>query len=270
MDRETLIGMQRVAVSILETVRDICEKYDIKFYLGFGSALGAVRHGGVIPWDDDIDILMFESEVLKFKEAFKKELPENLFYQDYLTDKNFFLKMIKICDNNSTAINLDYKDVEMHYGLCIDIFPLYKFVDTKKNREKIWRTSRLLSFVVAKDVMKDKKRAFLAKTACAIFGRESVINYLTNKLKSFDCENADTAFVIEQPIKNSYIPLKYFDIDSSYSFEGGIYPIVGDYDSYLSDLYGDYMTLPPEDKRYAHNNLFVDLLKPYTEYVGKL
>ncbi len=270
MDKETLIGMQRVAVSILEVVRDICKKHDIKFYLGFGSALGAVRHGGVIPWDDDIDILMFSDDVIKFQEVCKKELPEHLFYQNYLTDKNFFLKMIKICDNNSTAINLDYKDVLMHYGLCIDIFPLYKFKDSGNNRDKIWKTSRLLSFVVAKDVLKDKKRAFLAKTLCSVFGRTRVIRYLENKMKKFSSEDADMLFVIEQPKKNSYIPLRYFDSEVTYSFEGGEYPIVGDYDSYLKELYGDYMVLPPEDKRYAHNNLFVDLTKPYTEYIGKL
>ncbi len=270
MDKETLVGMQKVATSILGEVRDICNRNNIKFYLGFGSALGAVRHGGIIPWDDDIDILMFESDVARFKEACKKELSDFLFYQDYLTDKNFFLKMVKICDNNSTAINLDYKDVLMHYGLCIDIFPLYKFKDTEKNREKIWRTSRILSFIVAKDVLKDKKRAFFAKTLCSIFGRERVIMHFVNKLKSFDCENADTVLVIEQPKKNSFIPLKYFEKDVSYSFEGSEYPIVGDYDSYLKELYGNYMELPPEDKRYAHNNLFVDLLKPYTEYIGKL
>ena len=87
MDRNK--QLKKYELSILDEFIRICNKYDIKYYLAFGSALGAIRHKGFIPWDDDIDIHMFASDLIRFKEVCRYELSDKYYIQDKITDKYY-------------------------------------------------------------------------------------------------------------------------------------------------------------------------------------
>ena len=126
MDKNNdLLKLQRKELEILKEVDRICKKYDIQWIMAGGSVLGAVRHGGFIPWDDDIDIYMLDTEYERFEKACKTELDQNKYFlQTIETDKNCPVPWAKIRMNNTCSMDEKYKDIKLHWGICIDIFLL--------------------------------------------------------------------------------------------------------------------------------------------------
>lgn len=115
----------QVEIELFELVEKICKKHNIKFFADAGTLLGAVRHKGFIPWDDDIDLVMFRKDYNKFRKVVKKELPGDFFCQDGYNDKGFYGGMLHIRKNETTAIQLkSFPNITYHQGIFIDIFPL--------------------------------------------------------------------------------------------------------------------------------------------------
>ena len=111
VDQETLRNAQLKMVEILEAIDNICQKHDIKYWLCYGTLLGAVRHKGFIPWDDDCDICMMREDYEKFSK-YANELPSNLFLQTNETDSNYSKKIIKIRMNNTKLVESDESENE--------------------------------------------------------------------------------------------------------------------------------------------------------------
>ncbi|MDZ5038441.1 LicD family protein, partial [Clostridium perfringens] len=123
MNKSEIKRLQEYEIEMLKTVDRICKKNNIKYYLTWGSALGAIRHGGFIPWDDDIDISMTWDDYKKFEEIAQSELGDKYFYQSQQTDKHCFTTWNKIRINNTTSMEKHLKHIKCHYGICMDIFP---------------------------------------------------------------------------------------------------------------------------------------------------
>lgn len=141
----------KVQLDILEEVIRICRKYDISFYLMYGSMLGAVRHRGYIPWDDDLDIGMFREDFDRFLEVAQKELPSHLFLQTSSTEKGYYFSFAKIKDSNTTALDKVYTSLgaKINYGIFVDVFPLdaYPEKDVESAKRYFGRIDRLQSFL---------------------------------------------------------------------------------------------------------------------------
>ena len=120
---ENIKEMQKIELEMLLEVDRICKKFNIRYFLIAGTLLGAIRHKGFIPWDDDIDIIIPLNDYIKFCKVAEKELNKNYFLQNYKTD---FTAMwyTKIRKNNTTAIQANHKNKLHHQGIWIDIFPL--------------------------------------------------------------------------------------------------------------------------------------------------
>ena len=127
---------------VLDEIDRICKKYNIKYYLAYGTALGAIRHKGFIPWDDDIDLHMLSSDIEKFKIACQKELSKYYYYQDKLTDKYYYNFWPKIGLENTTWMPKD-RVVDCKYGICVDIFPMFPVKDNKKDMETYKRYEQI-------------------------------------------------------------------------------------------------------------------------------
>ena len=114
-------------LDILIVIDEICKKYDIKYWISDGTLLGAIRHGGFIPWDDDLDIQMMRKDFKRFIKIVQVELPQNLILQTHKTDKGYVAPYAKIRDLNSLIVEFHSNDVNYKYkGIYIDIFPLEK------------------------------------------------------------------------------------------------------------------------------------------------
>lgn len=261
MEKELLKKLQKKEQSILDEVVKICESNNLNYYLVGGTLLGAIRHKGFIPWDDDIDIGMPRSDYEKFKKICRHELPNELFLQDGKTDKNYYLPFMKVRKNN-TIFEEDYTiNIEMHKGIYIDIFPLdnakkqisvlqkIQYMIYKKVYAMIW-----YKVVISSKLEKSFKEMIILGglkliTIEFLKGLQNYIMALNKNKKSLFYVNMGSQYGIKKQTmpKDKYFP------PSKVEFEGKLYNAPKDYDYVLSKIFGDYMKLPPEDKRVTHN-----------------
>ena len=120
--------LRKVQLEALLEVDRICKKFGITYQLFSGTLLGAIRHKGFIPWDDDIDICMLRNDYDRFIEVCKTELDTTYFLQNYETDKNFIHNITRIRKNNTIALQSACAELDMHHGIFIDIFPMDNIV----------------------------------------------------------------------------------------------------------------------------------------------
>lgn len=128
----TLREIQLFELQMLKDVVKVCDDNNITYILSSGTLLGAVRHGGFIPWDDDIDIYMPLSDYKKFLKIAQRELGEKYFVQNYKTDKNYSEMWTQIRANGTTSMPVKAYKFDIHYGMCMDIFPAVGVSDAPK------------------------------------------------------------------------------------------------------------------------------------------
>lgn len=273
-----LIQSQYVMLRILKIVADILEENNVTYWLESGTLLGAIRHKGFIPWDDDIDIGIPYSEYDKAAKVLKENLPDDLFLQSLETDKYYDLPWMKVKDNNSYIF--EYKPGKYHRGIFIDIFPMEEVTEDNekilKARKKMGMTHRVLSSIkepfdkitsvkmFVKDVYKLFVKVFLFPLT---FSSHETKNKLIRKAAE---KAAQTIRKEGSGIVSYYGGISFFNakVDKSVllplikvPFEDGEFYVPEQYDKYLTSEYGDYMTLPPEEKRHSHNIKLIPDLK---------
>lgn len=248
--KENLRACQLKQVKILDEIVRICEKHNIDYWLDGGTLLGAVRHKGFIPWDDDIDIAMTKIELVKFLSVAEKELPEYLrLFNPYLNRGKE--PITKVRDLNSLLVEPE-DDFSSDYdkGIYVDIFP---FVPCPSISEKMMRfigkgASKSYSILYKMHSYSFRSFAeffyfgFKYLMCRSLWGIFSAIiptrRYLSNTINNNGYG--------KRHLRESVFPL------TAIEFEGKQYKAPADSDAYLKDLYGDYMQLPPEEKRKGH------------------
>ena len=254
--QEELDGLHKIFLEILDEVDRICRKYHIEYSLDGGTMLGAVRDHGFIPWDDDADIVFTRDQYRKFYAACKKELDTDRFFlQEYRTDKAYPWGYSKIRRLGTELIQPGQEHIPFHKGIYIDVFVDDPVPDGYIAR----RVNYFLCFCIRKC-----QYAVMGKLSA----KSRFMRWWYSKLDKVpkDLLFASLNFLAAKTNKktelvshrtwpfpgegNKYgLPSDLFDEYMDVDFEGRNYRIVKDYDRYLRRLYGDYMTLPPEDKR---------------------
>ncbi|MGM9688681.1 MAG: 2-C-methyl-D-erythritol 4-phosphate cytidylyltransferase [Alloprevotella sp.] len=254
--RRHLREMQRAELEILTEVARVCEAEGIPYWLDSGTLLGAVRHGGFIPWDDDIDICMPAEEIPRFVKAAQQRLPKHLQVQTPDTEPELRMPVCKVRDLNSFMVEAD-DDFAKGYakGLFIDIFPMHDWPSFgPKFSKKVargycranailhaqhtysWRAcAELFYFGVKRTLFK------LAWTVGSLFVGKG--KYYSNTLNNSGNGN--------RHLRSSIFPL------GTIQFEGRTFAAPAAPDAYLKDLFGNYMALPPEDQRTGHACFYV-------------
>ena len=246
-----LRACQLKQLSILEEVDRICKKHGIGYWLDGGSLLGAVRHGGFIPWDDDIDIGMTKSDLERFEKIAPAELPETLFLQTRRSDPAHKSSVVKIRDRNSLYIeDADFFKSDYEKGLFIDIFPFVSCPSMPKSLVK-----RLGHGVSIAHLILHRAHYYSLRSFAEFFyfgGKYLLYRGLWGILKPFFPKRTYISNIVIQNWygtrhrKDSVFPL------SEIMSEGRNFNAPADPDAYLRDLYRDYMTIPPEGKRKIH------------------
>ncbi len=259
ISNEELRQLQRVELEMLIEVDRICRKHNIKYSLDGGTLLGAVRHKGFIPWDDDIDLIMLREEYVKFKQVCKEELDINRFFlQDYETDEHYRWGYAKIRRNNTKFVRQGQEHLKHHVGVFLDIF----VVDNVPDGLITKRIHHFLCFFVRKglysEVGKCSNAKWLEKETYRLLSKIprnkffALRNWLAH-VSSKKRTELISHYTLEYPKHCRYgLPRKCFDEFIELEFEGRSFPGFKEYDLYLSTYYGDYMMLPPKEKQIPH------------------
>lgn len=270
--------IQNKMLDILVYFRDFCESNGLRFTLCGGTCLGAVRHGGFIPWDDDVDVFMLREDYEKLQAIWEKNA-DTTRYACVRSDSkiNIHHTAIEIKDNNTTFINRHSVDCDINHGLMIDVIPLDGIPKSS------WRqlTQKLNSMMFCcfnfQRLPKHKGKITYNATKLALgVIRSPKLRYILwhgaeKRMSKYGTENCETvASLIEgTTIMGMHFPVNWFRNPKYVDFEGQRMPVPADTDKYLTISFGDYMTIPPKEEQVArHDSVFIDLNKSYTEYKG--
>ena len=254
---DDLKKLQKNLVEILDEVVRICKKHKLDYFLGGGTCLGAIRHSGFIPWDDDIDVIMPRDDYEKFLEIAREELNDKYFLDYYKTDDENHFGFAKIKKNNTTfGMGYHYKS---HNGFFLDIFPM-DYNDNKDSLSLKFDVSLarcLLDTLKYKDHnlprIRSMRRPLISIWFIPFSNRRihNIIERLYQKHNNGKRLNGGVYSGMYFYKKDIYPIDKVFPY-SEVKFEGKKYHVFHDPDYYLKGLYGNYMELPPIDKRIAH------------------
>lgn len=240
-----------IMMSILCDIDDFCRKYHIKYTLGYGTLLGAVRHGGFIPWDDDADLLMPREDFNCFVKLYQNRNYE-LMYSPEISPKKFVVSgYAKLCDP-STRIDNGWSD--SNHGVFVDIFPLdYMPAD---NKECLYHMHALMRFT--NRMYHRGRKDILSKIKSYRHSMQWWWNrHLEETAKYTSANSSILAHALGAPNYRTILDVNRFNNLTEISFEGKNFYSLSDPHSYLRMVYGeDYMTPPPPEKRFDHGDTF--------------
>lgn len=271
-----LRGIQLKSLEMAEYFVDFCEKHNLMCYMCGGGVIGTIRHKGFIPWDDDLDFFMPRNDYEKLVHLWEKYADKKYFLsksnEDYV-DRNLF---ITIRDKETTCIKPYQKDLDIAHGLALDVIPLDYYPKSRLSRKKQILFAFIYSLFCAQTIpkkhgklMKWGSKVILTITPKSL--RYKIWKKAEKEMTKYTLSDSDG---ITELCSGPFYMKKKYDIDS---FERNIYkefentklPIPIGYDSYLKIAFGNYMELPPEDKRKPHHDvLFLDLKNSYKKYKG--
>lgn len=267
IDTNDLAAIKTKELEMLDQFVDICNRHNINYFLSGGTCLGAIRHKGFIPWDDDIDVGMLREDFEKFEKACADELPEPFFLQTMKSDPYCGLVFAKIRNTKTEMIERYCKNVQMQQGIWIDIFPYDAIPDESRSRKKYLRKVsflRNLYIVKCGYTMPEGKTLIqhIAFHLVRFFTPCISIKWITSKLyKEMTRYNETQGCSSVYPAGGAYGPEKeikprtMFNTFCDVEFENRSYKTIADFDGYLSQNYGNYMQLPPLDQRKTVHDL---------------
>ncbi|MBE5882421.1 MAG: LicD family protein [Lachnospiraceae bacterium] len=264
---EELKELQEIEVEMLEEIDRVCKKCGITYCMSAGTQLGAIRHKGFIPWDDDADIAFLRPEYEKFREACETELDKERFYfQDYRNTPGYRWGYGKIRRKNTEFVRLNQEHMPYGQEIFVDIMPYDNVPDAYLPRK--WHNFRCFLYrkcfysevgrLQEKGVKKTVYRLLSKIPAGWLYDSFTKFTLRSNKK-----ENTKRIRILSIPVpgkEHGYLR-SCFEDPVPTEFEGREFFGMKDYDTYLSYKYGDYMKLPPVEKREVHPVSKLTLLK---------
>ena len=254
--KATLDEAREIMLDILKEIDRICLKYNLKYWLSGGTLLGAIRHNGFIPWDDDIDIDMLREDFEKFKKIAKIELREEFYLDSHELEEMIEYMPLKIRHKNSIYIEKWDNDKNETKGIFVDIFPYDKFSKNKIIQKKEMFPKYLYELKTMRMWSNNRSLKNRLKSLVIKFLKILPKNYIINlNKKYFQNSLLKKDFVIGYGYGLTW--RKTFEIEDIFPlkrkmFEKNQFFIPNNYKKYLKTFYGDYMKIPDEDKRLTH------------------
>ena len=256
MDNETLRRLQLLELKVLKDIDRVCKILNIRYFLIGGSALGAVRHGGFIPWDDDVDIAFYRRDYEIFIKNAKDLLSRDFVLENYDTNEEYHLCFSKVCVNGTVYTCGDIQKRNVHHGVFVDIFPMDAVPDSRIGRffqknfaymayfllrgEPLKNAGAVLN-CISKMIIKILPRKWAR--GIGIFCDKMVCRYDQDK-----CGSISNIYGMASYEKET-VPKEYIGSLVLHKFEDMECPIPEMYHEYLTHVYNDYMEYPPEEDR---------------------
>lgn len=264
MSNDYMKQIHEAQLKMIQDLHEYCMRREIKYSAIGGTLLGAVRHKGFIPWDDDVDIALLRSEYERLIDSLKREPLEGYFLQDFSSEEHYMQPFAKLRKDNTLYLEDYNKKAKIHHGLFIDIFPLDKIKKPGSFESIIRRIiTREITFSIwrkEKCVMKRKgmkKLEYIPSTIFSLLSKKTLIN-IQRKLavrEGKDWKYVASIFSSNYGTDKFYLTIEEMNNLGEMEFDETIICGTNDWDKYLSRLFKDYMKLPPEDKRDSGHNV---------------
>lgn len=257
----TIDELKTLQVDILEAVHQFCQENNISYGLAYGTLIGGIRHHGYIPWDEDIDILMPRPDYNRFLQSFNGKV-NNYKVMAPEINPNYYAPYANVYDERTILIEGGVKHRGIEIGIKIDIFPIDGVPESCDDyneimKKMLWYNSILRTKRRKLSTIKGLKpliRHFYYLLKYSSYDYQDIQKSIMELCKS--CDYATSKYV--DHFSFPFYPYKRFqkkDIDSfiPVDYEGHCFMCPVGYDDYLKNIYGDYMQLPPEEKRFPHH-----------------
>lgn len=254
--------LRQTELDILQAVIHVCEELGIQYFVVQGTLLGAVRHKGFIPWDDDIDIGMLRRDYEIFIQKGQALLLDQYFIQTHGTDPEYPHGFAKVRNKHTAFVETTSKNLRINHGIYIDVFP-FDFYPEGSLKKVIFETKKLLlryrircSLYIPEDrrpAPGNAARNALKIISCIVYPSLEGARDAQDKL--YQCEKKGKYLINNGSPwgKKECIPAEWLNRLTTMSFEGIEVNVPFEYDKYLKHVYGDYMQLPPPEKRISHH-----------------
>lgn len=271
MEKHELTPLQSRLLEMLKWFDNFCRKNDLKYYLLGGTMLGAVRHQGFIPWDDDIDVGLFRDDYERFIMLMegKVELGKYVLEAPDSEQKDFCYPYAKVYDTSTTLV--EHYEVPLKRGVFLDIFPLdYLGGSLEECQKKYKPIKHLYNFYLTRVAASNGNRSWYKNAAIRVSRCIPFINNRKLRIKLDQrCASVNKILPWGGNLLGNWgikevMPISIMGKPTEYNFEGLTVYGAEDYNGYLSHLYGDWRKLPPKEKQITHHDyIFLDLDKPY-------
>ena len=273
MDGAKLKKLQTIEYGMLKDIADFCDSNGIAYYLCSGTLLGAIRHHGFIPWDDDVDICMDSRNYHRFIKLAPKLLDKKYFVQNYKTDRKAHFRWTKIRLNGTTSMERSLTAFDIHSGICMDVF-LKAGVFSSKTGKRIQSVAaslveQLLAkyyYQVIKEPLTRKQRALYLLVP--EFLRRPLITLLS-QIAFPDTHKHSLCYNTWYPFHYAKLmPSSFFNQETRIQipFEDDSFWTTAYYEEYLTIVYGNWRQLPPIEERVAHGDIIIDFVQSYKSY----
>lgn len=255
-------------LQILLTVDKVCREHDIRYYCWAGTMLGAIRHKGFIPWDDDMDICMPRPDYDRFLMHAHEWLPQPLEALSIETSATYPGSFAKIVDSSTTLIERGHSDYVA--GIYIDVFPIDGMTTNRLMRRLAvarYKACDKLLYFLHRDPYKHGHglSSWPVLLIQKLFTHEWARRQLRAANLAYDYATSDYVLDYDDGI-NGVMPKSILGTPQPFDFEGRQVMGVEHYDEYLRQKYGDYMVVPPHDNQRQHNFYYLDYNLPYRQY----
>lgn len=269
MKRMTTREIQEVNLATLKFVDSFCKSHGIRYWLSDGTLIGAIRHNGFIPWDDDMDITMPRPDYERFVKEFKDTRKYKLFTPER---GNSYMTYARVCEMEETCFKVLIPWTSERCGVPIDIFPvnggpqnesefdpiakecgqirqdIVAFRKKASHLERIRRNAAGFLVDIVRVVLHSLRRMVLWHTVRPLLDRRSMID------RQFDYGSSDNGFCLAVTMnRTKFWPKAWFDSTIDHKFEDGVFPVPIGYHEILTKMYGDYMTPPSKDNQGTHS-----------------
>lgn len=263
----TLKEVQQVCLEILKDVHEFCVKNKIRYSLSGGSLLGAIRHNGFIPWDDDVDIQIPRPDYDRFIHIYKSSKGYRLFSREIDGGENVRIRLTKICEMTHTYVdNGPYQWIDKEVGVGIDVIPVDGAPNTIEEMQKhikvkasLGKKVSILQVKGAKwlsllryDKTSDRIKFFVKKIVSPFIQDKCMMDYIREQ-KKYDYDASEYFCAGPHYGMREWQPKKNMESFVLHSFEDSKFYIMSGYEQNLRSLFGDYMKLPPEKERRTHS-----------------
>ena len=268
--------LRKAELDILKCIAEFCDQKGLRYNLCGGTLLGAVRHHGFIPWDDDIDIQMPRPDYIRFVSEFNG-FNDNYVVKSIENDRNYWQTYAKIMDKRIYLKDDMLRIPESDQRVLVDCFPVDGLPVNRERQKKLFREQEFLHILYAGSSYNYKKSKryidsadslgeikeffrtcfkYLAITLFRCFPRNKIIKLINKNASKISFETSDEVASIVDchwGCEKERMPRKEYEKRQKFQFEGEQFWGTSAYDLYLTNLYGDYMTPPPKDKQVSHH-----------------